>query len=83
MITGQLSTAQQLYNPQCFLQYENSTEAPPMWNVSQELNNMAVTFYICCGKTCLFRSPLSLMETRLKLDPSCMHRTSKRAHGLT
>ena len=37
-MTGQLvSTAstKQLYNPQCFLQYENATAPPPSWNVNQ------------------------------------------------
>ena len=37
-MTGQLiSTAstKQLYNPQCFLQYENATAPPPSWNVTR------------------------------------------------
>ena len=38
-MTGQLvstGSTKQLYNPQCFLQYENATAPPPSWNVSQK-----------------------------------------------
>ena len=34
VVAGRQSPAMQLYNPQCFLQYENSTLPPTMWNVS-------------------------------------------------
>ena len=37
VVTGQLKSAEQLYNPHCFIQYENSTAPPPTWNVSQAL----------------------------------------------
>lgn len=39
-VTGQLVSAgssKQLYNPQCFLQYEDPRAPPPSWNVKLEI----------------------------------------------